>query len=147
MECNIQALSEKACYCTTHSHIHKSFQKCDKLHMQIKLFATYLLLNCLYLIKICVCSHITTMQTFVIDYEIKVMYFELYIKLYISSKLYINRLYMKIKKFFFFSYQSSLQAFNLYICIYKEQKGHPVEKKEINAQTLFFSKQTCLKNE
>ena len=114
--------------------------------MQIKLFATYLLINCLYLIKICVCSHITTIQTFVIDHEIKVMYFELYIKLYISSKIYINRLYIKIKKVFF-SYQSSLQAFKLYICIYKEQKGHPVEKKEINAQTLFFSKQTCLKNE
>ena len=113
--------------------------------MQIKLFATYLLINCLYLIKICVCSHITTIQTFVIDHEIKVMYFELYIKLYISSKIYINRMYIKIKKVFF-SYQSSLQAFKLYICIYKEQKGHPIEKKEINAQT-FFSKQTCLKNE
>ena len=116
--------------------------------MQIKLFATYLLLNCLYLIKICVCSHITTMQTFVIDYEIKVMYFELYIKLYISSKLYINRLYMKIKKVFFFFLISPVCKHLICIFAYtRNKKGTQLKKKEINAQTLFFSKQTCLKNE
>ena len=142
MECNIQALSEKACYCTTHSHIHKSFQKCDKLHMQIKLFATHLLLNCLYLIKICVCSHITTMQTFVIDYEIKVMYFELYIKLYISSKLYINRLYMKIKKVFFFFFLISPVCKHL-ICIFaytRNKKGTQLKKKKLTRKHYFFQK-------
>ena len=139
MECNIQALSEKACYCTTHSHIHKSFQKCDKLHMQIKLFATHLLLNCLYLIKICVCSHITTMQTFVIDYEIKVMYFELYIKLYISSKLYINRLYMKIKKVFFFFLISPVYKHLICIFAYKRnKKGTQLKKKKLTRKHYFF---------
>ena len=139
MECNIQALSEKACYCTTHSHIHKSFQKCDKLHMQIKLFATHLLLNCLYLIKICVCSHITTMQTFVIDYEIKVMFFELYIKLYISSKLYINRLYMKIKKVFFFFLISPVCKHLICIFAYtRNKKGTQLKKKKLTRKHYFF---------
>ena len=106
--------------------------------MQIKLFATYLLLNCLYLIKICVCSHITTMQAFVIDYEIKVMYFELYTKLYISSKLYINRLYMKIKKFFFFLISP---VYKHLICIFaytRNKKGTQLKKKKLTRKHYFF---------
>ena len=41
-----------------------------------------------------------------------------------------------------------LQAFKTYICIYKEQKRHPIEKKTSNAlEGFFFANPTCLKNE
>ena len=48
----------------------------------------------------------------------------------------------RLKEVFF----SSLQAFKEYICIYKERKGHAVEKNKQYLSSI-SSKQTCLKNE
>ena len=40
-----------------------------------------------------------------------------------------------------------LQAFKTYICIYKEQKRHPIEKNKQCVRGFIFANPTCLKNE
>ena len=119
-----QAFSSVTYYRTrTLPRTRKSVQKCDKSQAQIKLLTTFLLLNCLCLIKICAYSHVSIIQIAVIDYQIEVTLMSIFILKATDST-------QKSKRS---SSQPSLQAFKEYICIEGTQL-----KKTSNALAAFF---------
>ena len=94
---------------------------------------TFVLHNCLCLIKICAYSHVTIKQRAVVDFEV----------MFISVS--ILKASDSTEKWKRFSSQSSLQAFKRYICIYKEWKGHLIKENQ-QYVAAFSSKEICLKS-
>ena len=92
-------------------HAQKCVKKCDNLHVQTN--CTFLPFNCLYSIKKFACSHVTIIPMVVTDLIIK-------LKLHIKKSILILKHIHSTWKSKRFSSQSSLQAFNGYVCSWKQ---------------------------
>ena len=100
------------------------------MYAQIMLLATRFCYIIACLFNVCAYSHVTIKQAAVAGCYIEVMFISILIlKAFDSTK--------KLKRVCF---QSRLQAFKRYICLYKEQKGHSFEENEQRVSSFFQTK-------